>query len=61
MTNAKCSKRKETPIAVMRAEMRGAFRTGRYAPRSMTIPKRAVKRMATRKEAYQGREKIKMA
>ena len=35
------SRKKETPMAVIRIAIRGALRMGRYATRSMTIPARA--------------------
>ncbi len=36
ITIPRFSRKKETPIAVIRAEIRGALRTGRYAPLSMS-------------------------
>ena len=42
------SRRKDTPIAVMSTEMRGAWRSGRYASRSTTTPSRDVTAMEMR-------------
>ena len=42
------SRRNDTPIAVMSTEMRGAWRSGRYANRSTAMPSREVTAMEMR-------------
>ena len=54
MTRARFSSRKEAAMAEINSEIRGARRSGRYAPRSSSTPMRPVSPTARPKAAGQG-------
>jgi len=57
----KYSRNSETPMAVMREAIRGAFRSGLYATRSMATASAAQPRTAAPKTAGSGRAYRSMA
>jgi len=61
ITRAKCSNKKETPIAVIEGRDAWCLADGEISPRSMLMPSSAVSTMATGNVSHQGRTKNRLA